>query len=197
MPDTDMPLSAVLALEETSTEDNTVTRESVTAAIRLAQDVIREIPTLRLLDVGPDVVRELATSLRMPLSGLAIAAWNKRDEIRKYADASQYPPEQTNVVWLSEHELKQTFKPSVEVRVGGIPLPKLVFTASVTLTMHGAKLVIRSGKITHVRLGDVTAATQLSAGKAELVKRDVKKWSLPGELALGEGIRIVRGQPQG
>jgi hypothetical protein len=195
MPDADMPLSAVLELEETSAKDNTITRESVSGAVKLVEEVIREIPSLRLLDVGPDVVRELAASLRTPLSGIAITAWNKRDEIRKYADPSRYPPDQTNVVWLSEHQLKQTVKPSVEVRVGVVPLPKLVFTASVTLTLHGAKLVIRAGKITHVRLGDVTAATQLSAGKAELIKRNVKTWSLPGELALGDGVRIGQERP--
>ena len=192
MPDADLPLSAVLELEETSGKDNTVTRESVSSTVKMVEEVIRDIPSLRLLGVAPDVVGALAAALGTPLSGIAITAWNKRSEVRKYADPTRYPPDESNVVWLSEHQVKQTLKPSVQVRLAGVPLPKLVFTASVTLTLHGAKLVIRGGKITHVRLGEVTAATQLSAGKAELVKRNVRTWSLPGELALGDGMPIGR-----
>lgn len=190
MVDADITLSAVLGLEKTT--GDAFTRETVRDAVELVREVAREVPTLRFLDVAPDVVRVLAGALGVTVSGIVIAVWNKRSEIRKYADVSRYPPDEEHDVWLHEHEVRQTLKPSVQVRVAGLPLQgmKLVFTASVSLTLHGAILVIKGGRITHVRLGDVSASGQLSAGRAKLVRRELRKWSLPGSVALGEGIRI-------
>jgi hypothetical protein len=48
--------------------------------------------------------------------------------------------------------------------------------------------VIRGGRITHVRLGDLTVSCELSmqtpGGNAELIKKDLKTWSLPGTVPL-------------
>lgn len=192
MLESDVPLSAVFGLEP-APEGNLVTAKSVADARKMVHEALQEVPSLRLLkSIDGDVVQELTGALRTPLSEIVCTAWNKRKEIGKYADLERYPATDTYYVSLTKHEVSQTLKPSVRVLVMGVQLVKLVFTASVTLTLAGSRLVIRGGSITHVQIGEMTAATQLSLGKAKLIEHDIRQWQLPGQIALANGIRIPR-----
>lgn len=192
MPESDVPLSAVFGLED-APKENFVTPESIAGARKAVHEALRDVPSLRLLrNVDADVVQELTASLRSPLSGIVCTAWNKRREIGKYADVERYPATDAYYVSLSKHEISQTLKPSIRVLVMGMQMAKLVFSASLTLTLNGSRLVIRGGKITHVQIGEVTADTELRLGKAKLIEREIRQWQLRGQLALADGIPIPR-----
>lgn len=192
MHESDVLLSAVFGLEDPP-RGNLVTPESLAGARKAVNEALRDVPSLRLLkNVDADVVQELATALRTPLSGIVCTAWNKRREIGKYADVERYPGPDAYYVSLSKHEISQTLKPSVRVLLAGMQVAKLVFSASLTLTLNGSRLVIRGGKITHVQIGEVTADAELRLGKAKLIERDIRQWQLPGQLALADGIQIPR-----
>jgi hypothetical protein len=190
--ESDVPLSAVFGLEDPP-KGNIVTPESIARARKAVQESLQDVPSLRLLkNVDADVIQELVAVLRSPLSDIVCTAWNKRKEIGKYADLERYPATDSYYVSLSKHEISQTLKPSIRVLLMGIQLTKLVFAASLTLTLNGSRLVIRGGRITHLQIGEVTADTELRLGKAKLIERDIRQWHLPGQVALGTGIPIPR-----
>ena len=163
---------------------------SLTEVAQRVRDAVQRMPTLRPLFAGPGIVMELTRALRTPLSAILVTAWNKREEIRKFADADRYPQHEAHEVWLHEHEVRETLKPTVEVRFGGVPLPKLVFQATLSAHLHGAILIIRDGCITHVKLGELTTTGDLALGQASLISHELQKWSLPGMLKLGEGVKV-------
>lgn len=176
---------------EVESKGNAITRDSLTEFRALVADEVGGHLMLKPLNVVDSVQEALLSAFDTPVWQLAAGAWNKRDEIRKYADPVATPPDQINKVWLVEHKLSQSIHPVVEVRVPGVPIAvRLKFTVKVVLTFHGAVLVIRGGRITHVQLGDLTTKVSLAAGAAKLIERTVAKWPLPDQLTLGEGIRI-------
>jgi hypothetical protein len=193
----DLPLSAVLGLDAGPIEDNVISMERVDAVQRWLAGAIRDVPDLRYLDVAPGMVRELARALSTPVSEMGINLWNKRAEIRKYADISAYPATEAHELELYEHELKQTIKPTIEVRVNGVTITSVTLAATASITVKAARLVIRGGWITHVRLGDIMGkavlgiAEPLALAKLELHEVKSAPWKLDQELKLpGNGIRI-------
>lgn len=197
----DLPLSAVLGLDAGPIKDNTITTERVDAVGNWLTKAIRDVPELRLLDVVPGMVRELARALSTPVSEIGINLWNKRAEIQKYADTSDYPATEAHELELYEHELKQTVKPTIEVRVNGDRIASVTLTATASITVKAAKLVIRGGWITHVRLGDISGKAVLGVADppalAKLKLHEVKSapWKLDQELKLpGNGIQIPSAQ---
>jgi hypothetical protein len=194
MPDKDLTLGVVFGLEGPISDNGGRGRETMRQAVQWVREALRGHPALRALDVAPGVVRELGGALGVSLSGIAVSAWNKRKEIAKFGDPQQTPADETHEVWLVEHDIKQVIKPSVVVRLAGQEVGKLTFLFTATFTFDGAMLVIRGGKVTHVRLGDVSAswefAAELPGGSANLLHKDLGKWSLPGHLKLGDGIPI-------
>jgi hypothetical protein len=64
-----------------------------------------------------------------------------------------------------------------------------VFHATLSAQLRGAILLIRDGRITHVKLGDVTTTGDLSLGEARLISHELRSWSLPGLVKLGEGVK--------
>lgn len=194
MRDSDIPLSVVFGVQAPSPGADGVNKETARRALDMVRNAIAHAPAagavIRALDVGPGALADLARALGTPLSEIAVNAWNKRKEIAKYADPKAYPPDETHAVWLYEHELTETIMPTVRVRYAGMELIQLVFEGAAKLTFHSAVLIIRGGRITHVQLGDITAAVSLSVKGAELVDKELKQWRVPGAVKLGDGIRI-------
>ena len=185
MSDSDVLLSAAFGLEGAAPDAGA---ESLTDAAQRVRDAIQRVPTLRPLFAGPGIVMELTRALRAPLSAILVTAWNAREEIRKFGDAARFSVNEVHEVWLREHTVRETFKPTVDVRFGGVPLPKLVFHATLSAQVHGAVLLIRDGRITHVKLGEVTTTGDLALGQAP-ISHELRAWSLPGLLKLGDGLK--------
>jgi hypothetical protein len=201
MPDNDITVSAVLGLAPLSEKDNTFRRDSLDKAIASVRGVAKAVSVLGPWDIATSVVQELVRVLSTPVSQIAVNAWNKRTEMRKYGDPQAYPPDETHHVTLYEHEITQTIRPKVEVLITGLPPVPFVFPCSVVLTFSGAQLVIRGGKATHVELGKLTASWTLSletaGGTAHLIDKNLKTWTLPGRIPLGNGIPLGRAADEG
>jgi hypothetical protein len=160
-----------------------------TGAEELVAKAIQAFPALRLFNVAPGLGAELVRLLSVPLREIAATAWNKRAEIRKFSDATKYPPDQTNQVSLHEHEIKQTLNPTIEIQAEGLsPTVKLVFTVLTTLKLQSAILLIRGGCITHVQLGKLTVTAHLKYQEIDLLKKE-RSWPVDVTVALGREQR--------
>lgn len=201
----DLPLSAVLGLESGPNKDDTLTDERVNGVKAWLKDVVREIPGPHLLGEVPAMVRALAHALATPVSEIGLNLWNKRAEIQKYADDSANPPTETHIVELYEHDLKQTLKSRIDIRLDGKTLGSVTLKATATVTVKAAKLVIRGGYITHVRLGELIGKAVLGVEQpdvlAKLKLKEVKSepWKLDQEIMLPRGgvkIPAARSSPE-
>lgn len=191
----DIPLSAIFGFEAPEPGENAVTIHPPDALLADVRTALKNAPTvvarvLQSMDLGPQMLAEVAHSLSTPLSEIAITAWNDRSEIRKYADPVAYPSSEGHAVVLCEHTIRETVKPKVVVRYAGITVATLIFTGVAKLVFHGAVLTIRGGRIMQIQLGDITAEGELSVDGANLKTMSSKPWKLPGILALGAGVPI-------
>lgn len=198
MTDSDITLSALLKLETTPPSDDVLSPKLAQRAAEWVRKTAKGIPHLAGLDLGAGVVRELVGALGSPVSDVLVTAWNKRVEIQKYSDSKQVRPDETHEVSLYDHEVKQTVTPTVQVLLASQPVVTFAFPCSVTIALHGAMLVVRGGRVTHLRLGDLKASWKLSArvdpgGTFDVIDQDVATVRLRGTLRLGEGIRIGAG----
>ncbi|MEM6898266.1 MAG: hypothetical protein AAF583_00640 [Pseudomonadota bacterium] len=80
--------------------------------------------------------------------------WSLARELKAYKDREKYPPDQTNLLKLGEHDLSGTLKPVVTISLEGAPLAKLEFEVKVKGALDAVSLKIRDGQIIGFGGGD-------------------------------------------
>lgn len=141
--------------------------------------------------VGADVIKHLHQALSTSLGVVFTNAWNKRQEIRKYADPVRYPPQSVNRVTLAPQKVTWQTIPTVEISVNDGPAKSIDFTFEVTVRFELAELQIQAGRLMGMTTGKTSVEGKLTCGGAELLKRKVGDYVLPGEIKFGEGIPIL------
>jgi hypothetical protein len=101
-----------------------------------------------LLDVG--IIR-----------GVLAKVWNERGVFRKYLDPERYPPDETVEVVLEDHTVTSKHQPRIEPRVNGDPASPIVLDVNVIVTVQGAVIEVRGGKIKRIRTGEIRGGGDL------------------------------------
>jgi hypothetical protein len=135
----------------------------------------------------PDQLKKL-----LDIDGVAIlvGAWNKARELRKYRDATKYPPDDVVVVPLAKHKIESKHQPYLELAVDGQAIGRLHFGIELALNLEGIELTIQGGRIKKIKTGRTLGAGIVKCEGAILYNVDRKLVSLPGVIDLGEGILI-------
>jgi len=136
------------------------------------------------------IIGGLDELLNISLEGILVKAWKKYQELRKYRDNEKYPPNETYLVHLVEHTIRSVHRPYLAVLINGIEIQKIEFAISLALTMEGAVLKIRDGKIKEIMPGACKGKGTLSCGEFVLMEQKTRKFVLPASISLGGGIPI-------
>ena len=91
---------------------------------------------------------------------------------------------------LTKHKVNSKHEPYVELFVNGQPCGRLRFQIEVGLTLEGAELTIKAGRIKRIRTGQTLGTGTIKCEGAVLGKAERKLLPLPGEIDLGQGIVI-------
>jgi hypothetical protein len=118
--------------------------------------------------------------------------WAQAETFRAYADPAKYPPDQTIVAHLAEHEFCRDLHPVINVSIAGCPPVELRFTVALEAWFSGVALSIRGGHIRSGRLGDATLSAELKYREISLIpEQKTRKLKLPGRFSFREpGLRI-------
>ncbi len=137
------------------------------------------------------IIGGLDELLNISLQGILVKAWKKYQELRKYRDKERYPPYETYLVHLVEHTIKSEHHPYLEILINGVEIhQKIEFTISLALTIEGAVLKIKDGKIEEIMPGSCKGEGTLACGEFILLKQETRTFALPASINLGEGIPI-------
>lgn len=147
-------------------------------------------PVRRL--VVEEVTGRFGELLDIRITDILTGAWCKYRSLRKYADPQQYPPEESVVVPLADHDIESDHSPSIEVVINDTPVLKLTFAVDLALHVESAVLRIRDARIREIRPGAVNVHGTIAYGPAVIAERKSSTVTLPGSLDLGEGIAIGR-----
>jgi hypothetical protein len=154
---------------------------------------------------APETQLDLATTevvgvLRRTMADLSIpqllaSGWSKYSALNKYANAREYPPDNTYVEPFFEQTLTSTHHPFVELRLGGVPTGKVEFEVEVSVTFEEVALSIRGGRITAAKPGKVSASGTVKCEGERVVDRKLGELTLPGEIRFPSGIALPAGVP--
>lgn len=138
-----------------------------------------------------EIVGRIPDLLAIDPSKLLVGTWAKGREFQRYADPEQYPPDETVLVKLARHTIRSAHEPKVEVVANEVLVDTVDFKLSLAITIEGAVLTIRDGKIHEVALGECTGSGELSCEGHPLARRESEPFELPGKLELAEPFPIM------
>ena len=133
---------------------------------------------------------QLDTLLDVDLSSILAGAWNRARDIREYGERSRKDPEKDFLLSLSEHSVRSTHKPYVDIVVNGVRDGRITFHVDVGLTLKGFQLLIRDGRILAVTTGPCQASGKVSLDGFVLLEEKSRSVPLPGRIDLGDGLVI-------
>lgn len=138
-----------------------------------------------------EIAGKIPYLLELDPSKLVANAWAKGKEFQRYADPEQYPPDETVLVKLARHVVRSSHDPHIEVMANDTLVDTVDFSLSLAITIEGAVLKIRDGKIWEVALGECTASGELSCEGHSLARRESEPFELPGTLVFEKPIPIM------
>ena len=128
--------------------------------------------------------------LRLDLGVIAVGAWKKRSELRGYTDRAKYGPEESVLVEVTRHVVTSTHKPKLDLVVNDVKFDSVPFELKLTVTLDGALLTIRDGKIEAMSPGACKVGGELKCEGYTILKRDSAPLKVPGTWTFKEPIAI-------
>lgn len=152
--------------------------------------------TLKLGQAMPDVswdnlqdyvTGKLSEMLGIPLfSSVLVPAWKKYRDVEAAFDSSD---EKEQCVWLADHTLESAHHPKLQVRYQSIAKTLAELTVTVSLTVSGFGLLIRSGRIVGVKTGSLSGEGAVALGSVR-VPKDFGTIALGPEVHFDEAISV-------
>ena len=114
----------------------------------------REIKTIKWPAAMPDLTSKVAELFNVELPDLLVSSWKKARELQEALEESRKSPEEVIVLDLAEHEITNEYRPYIEIRIAGLPLPKKIeFKVQIVTALKGINLKIQAGTITEIQAG--------------------------------------------
>ena len=114
----------------------------------------REVKTVKWPAAMPDLTSKIAELFNFELPDLLVPCWKKARELQEALEESKKSPDDITVLELSEHSITNEYHPYVEIRIGGLPLPKKIeFKVQLVTRLKGINLKIQAGTITEIQAG--------------------------------------------
>jgi hypothetical protein len=158
--------------------------------LELGAGVGRALPEGSSGAAAAQVAERLTELLDTPISQVLAAAWSRDPALAKYGDPKRHPAGEVALVPLADHTVTSSHRPSVELLLESAPLGSVEFQVDLAVTLRGALIGVRDGRIMELRAGRTTAEARLGcAGTAIAERRGELK--LPGVIRFGEGIAIA------
>lgn len=132
----------------------------------------------------------IANLLRLDLGVILVGGWKKIAELRRYTDRDKYRPDETVIVELTRHAITSKHNPILDIVADGVKIDAVLFNLTLTITLDGALLEIRDGKILAVTPGSCKIGGELKCEGFEIFKRNSEAVKLDGRWAFEEPIQI-------
>jgi hypothetical protein len=140
--------------------------------------------------------KALMTALDIALDDILGQAWSGWHDMRVYADPKQTPPEDVNVVPITNHTIESEYTPEIDVFAQGIKVHTFPFHVSATLDVRGGDLVVQRGMIQEIRLASLKLGGAIKLRDRTLLKKDVAEIAVPGVMRLSRPIPILSNTAQ-
>lgn len=137
------------------------------------------------------IIGSIDELMDIPFAEIAAGAWDKYQVLRKYADPKKYAPDEVIEIPLATHTIRSEHKPYLEILVDDKVMGKVDFDIALALTLEGAVVSIRDGKIREIRVGSCEGSGSVKCENIAIAERKTRTFQLPGSIPLGDGISVA------
>ena len=137
--------------------------------------------------VLPQIAEGILAFLEMPISNLAVSAYQKHRHIEAARRETARSPGIPQVVQLMEHTIRSKLEPTVDIEVDGVTKTLLRLELVAEISVEAVTAVVQSGQVVDIAPGSATAKLTLSAAGVELAKAETQ----PVDLAVPKEATIV------
>lgn len=160
------------------------------AYVRIMKHLATSGGLMNNVEVFRTVGAGIADFLRLDLGVILVGGWKKMAELRGYTDRSKYGPDETILVEITQHTVTSKHKPSLDIVINGEKIDTVEFKLKLTITIDGAVLTIRDGRILAVSPGACKVGGELKCEDYTIFKRDSAPVRVPGTWTFKEPIEI-------
>src|SRR5215469_920599 len=107
------------AQEDGSPEPKGDSLEKTKSMVQLKEELAKKSKLIQWQVVRDVLVDKTVEMLDIPLLNFLLPAWKKYKEIIEFADSEKYPPNETQLVSLSEHTVSVEHRPYLQVTYRG------------------------------------------------------------------------------
>ncbi|NNF66775.1 MAG: hypothetical protein HKM98_04620 [Gammaproteobacteria bacterium] len=140
---------------------------------------------------GGAVKKAMLKALDIALDDVLAHAWGNWHELRRYADPGQTPPQDVNIVTVTDHAIESEHKPTVDIVINGQTLHSFEFSAAVQLNVAGVNLEVQAGAIQSIRVGTLSIGGSVKLGEREILSKELGEVEFPGEIVLPSPVPIL------
>ena len=140
--------------------------------------------------VQESVADSLGEAMHVSVLGTLANGWKHYTMFMEDVRRSRSNPEVEIVSAIADHTIHSTLHPYVDVRLAGKTVHEIAFDVSLVTTIRGLLLGLKKGEIILVEFGDCEWTGKIAVAEVEVLKRKLKKVTLPGHLRLKQGIAI-------
>ena len=144
-------------------------------------------PVVAWPGVLPQIAEGILAFLAVPVSTLAVSAYQKHRRIQAAIRETAGSPGAPQVVQLMEHTIRSKLEPTVDIEVNGVTKTLLRLELAAEISVEAVTAVVQSGQVVDIAPGSATAKATLSANGVELAKAETQ----PVDLAVPKEATIV------
>ncbi|MGV9817400.1 hypothetical protein [Nocardia xishanensis] len=140
-----------------------------------------------------EVAKAVDGLLEVDLGGVAVAGWRRYDRLRGAATRTRAGGAEQ--VTLFEHEISQSYRPRLDVSVGGSPVGEFALELCVAMLLQPLTATVRDGMLAALGPGDCTVTVSVRApeiGPIMVRKRVIRAATM---VDLRRPIPLVAPQP--
>lgn len=140
-------------------------------AVRLEDESFPDLSESAVDLLDEEIGRVVEGLLDVDLGDALVAGWRKYSVLIESARRTRGSPGSEEVVELAAHEVRSTYRPSVDLLVDELKVNTFEFDLAVRFELTGVAAVVRDGHLTALRGGRCVVTAALSLEGAQLVER--------------------------
>jgi len=151
----------------------------------------RGVPATQWVAAAGQVIALLHKELSdLSIPRLLVGGWTKYEKFREYCDEDKHPAGERSVVPLFKHTLSSTHRPSVELRIDGVPAGRVNFEVKLSVTIESVSVVITNKRFMEALPGAAEAKGTVKCEGIDVLERKLGRFDLPGKIPFGDGFPI-------
>ncbi|MEE9351362.1 MAG: hypothetical protein V3U78_03790 [Thiotrichaceae bacterium] len=149
---------------------------------QLRRDIKEKVPGSNWTHIRAEVLLEMQQLLDIKLQPILVESWKTHQDVdREIYIQNKTVSDEKAIVSLSDHEIRSTHSPRLNIKIGDTKHPMRTFIA-ITLNLRDVSLVIQHGEIKEILTGTVKGKGFMQYQNATLIEKEFLGFDIAGKI---------------